>query len=388
MSSLIDRYNDLPSQTQVRIRRLGTIVGVLVLAMFVYYGTGRDKVVAPPPPAEKDIGLGDALLADDVLAKAESRMVEVEVRMEEIAKAQADVDRQLDTITSSLEKLNQALMTSPLSEPGSEIPPGITFPERPNSDMNSQQTYDSGSINSVQIQEPVYVGSVKRVEAVKKSDSKKKALTLYPGFMEGTLLTGIEADALGGASGEPEPIMIRIDTPAILPNRVKAHLQGCFITASATGKINKERVEGRTIGLFCIKKDGQGAVQAEIKGFIADQDGNKGMAGIVVSKAGPLILRAATAGVIMGVGEAFEAGSGTTSVTGTGVVTTRDEDQVARAAAGGGISKGAEQFNDLMIEYIKQTTPVITVGTNKKVTVCITEPAELNIIEDAPYAEL
>lgn len=384
MTTLIERYNDLPSHTQVRIRRFGTILGILLLAMFVYYGTGRDKVEAPPPPPERDIGLGDALLADDVMARADARMAEVETRMEVVVKNQEDFNRQLEGLTNALEQLNTALQQAPSSDPASEIPNGITFPDRPDTETRRNTSTEYGG--EVQIKEPVYVGSVKRVEAINKADSKKKPLTLYPGFMEGTLLTGIEADALGGASGEPEPIMIRIDTPAILPNKVKANLKGCFITASATGKINKERVEGRTIGLFCIKKDGSGAVQAEVKGFIADQDGNKGMAGIVVSKAGPLILRSSIAGGIMGLGQAFETGSGTTSVTGTGVVTTRDEEQVARAAAGGGISKGAEQFNDIMIEYIKQTTPVITVGTNKKVTVCITEPAELTIIEDAPYA--
>jgi len=199
--------------------------------------------------------------------------------------------------------------------------------------------------------------------------------------MEGTLLTGIEADALSDAAGEPEPIMIRIDSPTVLPNSLRADLKGCFVIASAHGKINRERVEARLVSLHCTRKNGFSAVEAELKGYVADQDGKKGMAGIVISKAGPLILRSSVAGAIVGAGDAISQGSSTTTVTGAGAVSTYDGGQVAKSAFGGAVSKGAEQLNKIFVEYIKQTTPVIEVGTNKAITVCITEPVTLNIVE-------
>ena len=75
--------------------------------------------------------------------------------------------------------------------------------------------------------------------------SKKANRTIYlpPGFMKARLLTGIDALASRDATTNPEPIIARVQAPAVLPNDVKANLAGCFVIGNATGSLAKERVE-------------------------------------------------------------------------------------------------------------------------------------------------
>jgi conjugal transfer pilus assembly protein TraB len=59
----------------------------------------------------------------------------------------------------------------------------------------------------------------------------KKGRTVYlpPSFMEAQLLTGFDASTFGRGTNNPEPLLLRIQTPAVLPNDIKANLSGCFV---------------------------------------------------------------------------------------------------------------------------------------------------------------
>jgi conjugal transfer pilus assembly protein TraB len=380
---LMEKYNDLPSEQQTRTKRAVVIVVFITLAMLIYYGTGRDEKAPVVQEQEKDIRLSEGLLEDDITVKVDNKLGETQRLVGDQAKRITELEAQNAAVLEQLKKVNELLEAGEVIPPATKARQGpanphsdsITFPPSPNT--------TTGGPSEFQI-EVTMVGGIGHAVGVAKDvvdEKKQTTIRLPPGFMEGTLLTGIEADALSDASGEPEPIMIRIDSPTVLPNSLKADLKGCFVIASAHGKINRERVEARLVSLHCIRKNGFSAVEAELKGYVADQDGKKGMAGIVISKAGPLILRSSVAGAIVGAGDAISQGSSTTTVTGAGAVQTYDTDQIGKSAFGGGISRGSEELNKIFVEYIKQTTPIIEVGTNKIITVCITEPVTLKIVE-------
>ena len=377
----MEKYYDLPSEQQTRIKRGVVIATFIIIAMVIYYGTGRDEQSPIVQEQEKDIRLSEGLLEDDITVKVDSKIGETQQLIGDQAKRITDLETQNAVFLEQLKHVNELLETGTAIHPApkqssqSTGQDGITFPLSPNTTANGQ--------NDFQL-EVTMVGGIGHAIGASKDvvdEKKQKTIRLPPGFMEGTLLTGIEADALSDAAGEPEPIMIRIDSPTVLPNSLRADLKGCFVIASAHGKINRERVEARLVSLHCTRKNGFSAVEAELKGYVADQDGKKGMAGIVISKAGPLILRSSVAGAIVGAGDAISQGSSTTTVTGSGAVSTYDGDQIAKSAFGGAVSNGSEQLNDIFVEYIKQTTPIIEVGTNKLITVCITEPVTLKIVE-------
>lgn len=381
--NFIEKYNDLPSEQQTRAKRAMIIGAFITIALAIYYGTGRDEKAPVVQSQEKDIRLSEGLLEDDITVKVDNKLGETQRLVGDQAKRISELEAQNASVLEQLKKVNELLETADSAPPrisGTQgaanlRSDGITFPPAPNTTFGSQSEFQI---------EVTMVGGIGHVVGAAKEVVKEKKQTtirLPPGFMEGTLLTGIEADALSDASGEPEPIMIRIDSPTVLPNSLKADLKGCFVIASAHGKINRERVEARLVSLHCIRKNGFSAVEADLKGYVADQDGKKGMAGIVISKAGPLILRSSVAGAIVGAGDAIAQGSSTTTVTGSGAIKTFDSDQIGKSAFGGAISRGSEELNKIFVEYIQQTTPIIEVGTNKQITVCITEPVTLKIVD-------
>lgn len=382
--TFLEKYAELPAEKQTRLKKFIVISGFLVVALSLYYLTGNNEKAPVVVTQEKDIRLSEGLLEDDITVKVESQLGETHKLVSELTKRIVELEGKYNTAIHQLGEATSLLETKPdgAFESRPTAAPEMTFPPAP------QTQYEPGA--TLQIEEAVAGGIGHVVGASKEVTLKNepKTIRLPPGFMEGTLLTGVEADALTDGAGDPEPIMIRIDRPTVLPNRLRADLKGCFVIASAHGKINRERVEARLVSLHCVRKNGFSAVEAELKGYVADQDGKKGMAGIVVSKAGPLILRSSIAGAIVGAGDAISQGSSTTTITGSGAVSTYDGDEIAKSAIGGGIARGSEQLNKVFLEYIKQTTPVIEVGTQKQITVCITEPVTLKIIEADEFAGL
>ncbi|WP_414713286.1 hypothetical protein [Sphingopyxis sp.] len=98
--------------------------------------------------------------------------------------------------------------------------------------------------------------------------AKKKTRTIYlpPGFMKARLLTGIDALASRDATSNPEPLIARVQAPAVLPNDVKANLSGCFVIGNATGSLAKERVEVQLVSLSCVKRRSKGTPDRRRRG--------------------------------------------------------------------------------------------------------------------------
>jgi conjugal transfer pilus assembly protein TraB len=125
--------------------------------------------------------------------------------------------------------------------------------------------------------------------------------------MEARLLTGFDASTSGDGKNNPEPLLLRIQAPAMLPNDVKANLRGCFIIAEAVGRLNKERADVRLVSLSCIGRKGQAVIDSTVKGFVTDSDSKVGLSGRVVSKMGAATARAVVAGIFGGAGDALQA---------------------------------------------------------------------------------
>ena len=212
---------------------------------------------------------------------------------------------------------------------------------------------------------------------------KKKARTVYlpPSFMEAQLLTGFDASTSGKGTSNPEPLLLRIQTPAVLPNDIKAELEGCFVVAEAVGRLDKERADVRLVSLSCLTNEGRAVIDTPIKGFVTDSDSKVGLSGRVVSRMGASAARAVIAGFFGGMGDMLKTTATTQSVSPLGVTTSVDASQIAKYSLGGGLSEGADSLHDFYLTLAKQATPVIEVGAAKKITVVISEGKELTIRE-------
>lgn len=251
---------------------------------------------------------------------------------------------------------------------------GITAPPVPRGNTKPEKEELIGDIG--------FISNPDKTEAV---DAKKKGRTVYlpPSFMEAALLTGFDASTSGKGKNNPEPLLLRIQTPAVLPNDIKANLAGCFVMAEAVGRLDKERADVRLNSLSCLSKEGNAIIDTPVKGFVTDSDSKVGLSGRVVSRMGAATARAVVAGFFGGVGDALKASSTTQSNSALGTTSWVDTSQVSKYALGGGFSKGADTLSDFYLTLAKQTTPVIEVGATKKITVIISEGKELEIREIA-----
>ena len=223
--------------------------------------------------------------------------------------------------------------------------------------------------------------TVVKNDSLPKGETKKKGRTVYlpPSFMEANLLTGFDAATSGTSKNSPEPLLLRIKTPAVLPNDIKAELSGCFVVAEAVGRLDKERADVRLVSLSCLSNEGKAVIDAQVKGFVTDADSKVGLSGRVVSRMGAATVRAIVAGLFEGAGDALKASATTTSTSPLGSTSTIDGSQVGKSALGTGLSQGAQTMSDFYLDLVKQTTPVIEVGAAKKITVIISEGKELEI---------
>jgi conjugal transfer pilus assembly protein TraB len=213
----------------------------------------------------------------------------------------------------------------------------------------------------------------------KKKDATAGSVYLPPSFMEATLLSGLDAPTTSEAKGNPVPVLLRVKTPAVLPNSVKANLKGCFVIADGKGNLATERAELLLVSLSCLDRKGQAVVDQKVKGFVVDADGKIGLRGRVVAKMGSMIARSMLAGFFGGAGDAIKASATTLAVSPLGTTQTVDPKDIAMSGVGSGLSSGFKEIQKFYMELAKQTMPVIEVGATKPVTLVISEGINMDI---------
>ena len=220
------------------------------------------------------------------------------------------------------------------------------------------------------------------IDLTEKKTNGETTVYLAPSLMNAILLTGVDTLASQGGTSNPEPIIARVQAPAVLPNSVRANLQGCFVIGSASGSLAKERVEIQAVSLSCVDYDRRAVIDEKIKGYFADVDGKKGLSGKVVTRAGALLGRAFLSGVMEGFGEAVEATAGTRAVSPLGEVRSFDAGEAATAGLGGGLSTASERLSDYYLQLAEQASPVIEVGAAKRAVLVLQEGVDLRIRRD------
>ena len=310
---------------------------------------------------------------------------------EDIAAAIASLQDELAEARRQQALLNDAAASKQIPE----------LPDRDEEGRASEPTYPPAPIQGVAHSAPIsltggggdlapiLVGGIATAQPASgvalpgKADlSQGESVYLPAGMMDAILLTGVDTLASGGGTSNPEPIILRVQAPAVLPNHVRGNLQGCFVIGNATGSLAKERVEVRAVSLSCIDYDERAVIDENIKGFLVDMDGKKGLSGKVVTKAGALLGRSFLAGILEGFGEGLNVSAGTRTVSPLGEVQSFDSGDIAQAGLGGGLSTASEQLSRYYLELARETVPVIEVGAAKEVVLVIQEGVQLNIRRD------
>ncbi len=215
--------------------------------------------------------------------------------------------------------------------------------------------------------------------ASKKKGVKGTAVYLPPSYMEATLLSGAYIPTAESAKGHPMPVLLRVKTPAFLPNEAKAAVKGCYIIADGRANLATERAEMTVVSLSCLDRKGQAVIDQKVKGWLIDSDGVAGIGGKVVAKMGSMVARSLLAGFFGGAGDALKASATTTSISPLGTTQSIDASDVALAGLGNGLSGGFKEIQKFYLELAKQTLPAIAIMPSKSVTVAISEGTMLEI---------
>jgi conjugal transfer pilus assembly protein TraB len=200
-----------------------------------------------------------------------------------------------------------------------------------------------------------------------------------PGFMPAKMLVGVHAQVSSGGSGSPKPVHLRVQAPATLPNEIKLNLEGCFVIANTWGNLASERIEAELVSIHCITKDRQIIIEGDLKGYVADPDGQRDIAGRVVTKAGALLSRQFVADVMAGIGDSISTHNNNSVITATGIQTTLDAGETAQKGLARGIGMGFKGTADFISNLLSQSTPVIESGAAKDVMLMVQETSWLEI---------
>jgi len=387
-------WEELDPDKKRRLTIVSVVVIVVLVSLLGYkakHGSKRERLKKPKAGVEHEIKLDSGLMEKSLYTRAFDVINEQNKEIESLRKELQELKNAPPKVVMAppppSDESPEPAGGKPEDERGKKKP-RVSYPPPPSRPRavpppppeKEQETVKV--LGGIEIAKNRALPKESKTEA--KKSKKKRQIYLPPSFMEATLLSGVAARTTSAAKGNPLPILMRIKDLAVLPNKVKANLKGCFVIGEAIGNLAAERVDVRLLTLSCVAKNGKAVIDQSVKGFVIDSDGKVGLSAKVVAKMGMHIARAAWVGFLGGIGEAVEASSLNTTFSPTVGTTTQiwsdtDTQTVAKAGIGKGISNAAKELQKFYLQLAEQTLPVLEVGPTKTVTVVISEGVGLEI---------
>jgi len=191
-------------------------------------------------------------------------------------------------------------------------------------------------------------------------------------FARVVILNGLDAPTGGQSQSNPHPILLRIIDPATMPNGFRVDLRNCMVSAEGTGDLAAERAMVRLSRLSCIDPKG-GAIDIQVRGYVAGEDGKAGLRGRVQTKTGQILANALLASVGSGIGEAFKAASETTTTTPLGgVVTTTTPGEGFQRGFGAGTQRAFDMLARYYVNLAEKLFPVVEVDGGRVADIVFT----------------
>ncbi len=257
------------------------------------------------------------------------------------------------------------------------------FSKKPRSisaDMKSMQNYNNTptlNFKALEIVEETIDLPVTKV--IQKNRTAKTVKNYMPAgtFIEGILLSGLDAPSGVQTSGNPVPALIQITDYGMLPNDWRKDIKKCRVTVEGYGDLASERAYLRTLFLSCVKHNGE-VIEVALKAYISGEDGKTGLRGKVVSKQGRMIAKSIWAGTISGLGGALTSRYTTTLNSPLGSVTTVDGRNSLKKGLSGGVGKALDRVANYYLKQAERVYPVIEIGAGRKVTIILQKGVWLN----------
>jgi len=424
------KYAAIGSQKKVAVV-VGVLIGLVLLGIYSTYPNGN--TVKNKKKQEKVVLSDDEYVREKWLGSAERKVQELKREVQELREQVERLKNQGDHgyISSSInnsgqhedeidvisKRINEVIAQAPVKKPKLEelAPPSPVYPDKElskkrgsdnknkvvanamakalngknkkgnnkvttgkNQDKGKKEEVSSSSMAVIEI-----AGSGEENKGPDREDQAEKQQTLYippTTFVEGMLLTGLDAPTGVKAAKAPHPVMIRLQDLSFLPNEVRQNILGCRLLGEGYGELSSERAYIRLVSLSCVDFESKEVVSAPAKGYVADNDGKIGLRGEVVSKQGMFLARSLISAFIEGVAQGFKTTQQTVVATDSGTVTTTNPIEGFgdgfMAGVSSGAAKSAEKLSEFYLKLAEEMFPVIEIGALRHVTVVFTGPIE------------
>lgn len=223
-------------------------------------------------------------------------------------------------------------------------------------------------------------------ESAQKVKPKSKKIEIPSGtFMQGVLLSGIDAPTGTKGKSSPQPVLIQITDMAKLPNGFGANLKECRAVGSAYGDLSSERAFVRIEKITCMTKDGHAIEKSKGQsiGYAAGEDGKVGLLGRVVTKQGTILARALMTGFVDGVAKGFQQSSMNYSVQPAGTVGVPDPNMLAQQGIGSGVSEASKKLADFYMKLANEMFPIVEINAGRKIDIVLLEKLSFDSEEDS-----
>ncbi|GAB6075143.1 TraB/VirB10 family protein [Desulfurobacterium crinifex] len=365
---------------------------VLYMLMDKMQGGGQPTVKRAETFEFEEVGTREAIKTWYI--KANERLDRMEEQLAEISATLSKLNEKLQFNEKKIGELNKSLEEIKKHPP--TVHPDALLPEEPKKKVKkvekSKRKEKEVSIKSLPPlpppprpqtgAPPSQGGGIKKVSFEKEIQKRKKEkekrryeilrkFYIPSGtFVEGILLSGLDAPTGMGAKRDTIPVLINLVDNSILPNDWKQDLKDCRVIGEAYGDLSSERVYIRTDYMSCVDDEGN-VYDFSLDGYVAGEDGKVGLRGRVVSKQGALIARAFLSSFFEGAGNVLQTTATTTTITGSGVVSSVQPGKIARAGVFAGFAESARRLSDYYMKLLDQTFPVIEIGAGRKVTIVV-----------------
>ncbi|WP_077217018.1 TrbI/VirB10 family protein [Piscirickettsia litoralis] len=243
-----------------------------------------------------------------------------------------------------------------------------------------------GSITSVQTYSAPKLDDIGNKEKSVAQDMQKDDFLYIPAgsILTGTLVTGMDAPTSDGTQDHPFPALLRLQKEAILPNKYSEDIKECFLLVGGYGDLSSERVYLRGETLSCVRNNGD-VTEAELKGYVAGEDGLAGVRGRLVSRQGQLIAKSFVSGFFGGLGEGFQKVPVPTINFSNGDAGSSVQYQsmmsqgMFQSAAAKGAGDSLKRIADFYIKMAEKMFPVIEISAGRQVDVILEYGVKLKV---------
>lgn len=191
-------------------------------------------------------------------------------------------------------------------------------------------------------------------------------------FVSVALLNGVDAGTSTETQSNPQPVLMRVQSNAVLPGNARYQLKSCVVLGSSYGSLSAQRVYIRAAHLSCVDQSNHLVLSQKLQGYVVDSDGVLGLRGKVVNRQGALLAKALLAGFASGLGQALSSAQGSVSSSALGSVSSVSGGGLLRQSGYSGVGNAATMLAQFYLKQAQSIFPVVVIRAGRKATLVLT----------------